>query len=299
MSDRILSALLVNPNSGGGLQPDFHEGLERALQPSQSRMVVTRSAEEAREFVASAREQGLTRVIVSGGDDSVRDMLPALLESSCELGIVPRGTFNNLSLALGLPTDPWEALELALTGQAHPIDLGRVAGHLFTESAGVGYLAEAWNRAPQPEPTGFKRWIGGFLAASSALLDYEPLPLRVSLDGQEIEEAIWDLTIANSPLFANNIAIAPHASLDDGLLDVTLWPAMSRLEFLQALPTVISESAEVVPGVRTAQARMVEIWATREIPLRVDNTLDKGTEFRFEVLAGALKVVRPIPAGTL
>lgn len=290
---RIVSALLVNPNSGTGFEPALRESLEQALAPSGSRLVVTASAQEAQEFVATARELGLTRVIVSGGDDSVRDMLPALLESQCELGIVPRGTFNNLSLALGLPTDPLEALELALTGPARPIDLGRVGGHLFTESAGLGYLAEAWNRAPQPEPTGFRRWLGGFVAVSSALLDYEPLPLTVCLDGETLHEPFWDLTVANSPLFANNIAIAPQASLDDGLLDVTLWPAMTRLEFLAALPTVVSKSAEHVPAVRTVQARLVEVRSADEIPLRVDNTLDRGTEFRFEVLPRALKVVRP------
>ena len=291
----IISALLVNPNSGGGFADTLRESLEQALAPSRSRLVITASAEEARDFVAKARQEGLTRVIVSGGDDSVRDMLPALLESQCELGIVPRGTFNNLSLALGLPGDPMEALELALTGTARPIDLGRVAGHLFTESAGLGYLAEAWNRAPQPEPTGFRRWVGGFVAASSALIDYEPLPLTVCLDGETLEELFWDVTVANSPLFANNIAIAPQATLDDGLLDVTLWPAVTRLEFLAALPTLISQSTEGIAGVRTVQARLVEIRSATEIPLRVDNTLDRGTEFRFEVLPLALKVVRPEP----
>lgn len=291
MNNETLTALLVNPNSGAGLDDTLRQSMETAM--AGSRTVVTNSALEAREFVATARQQGLTRVIVSGGDDSVRDLLPAVLESSCELGIVPRGTFNNLALALGLPTAPTEALEHALRGQARPTDLGRVGGLLFTESAGVGYLAEAWNRAPQPEPSGFMRWATGFIAASSALVDYEPLRLRVRVDGQETEEEIWDLTVANAPLFANNIAIAPDASLDDGKLDVILWPAMSRLEFLGALPGMIAGGPEQVPAVRLTQARVVEVWSPVEIPLRVDNTVTRGTEFRFEVLPGALKVVRP------
>lgn len=290
----VLSALLVNPHSGSGFEPTLRDSLELALAPSGGRMVVTNDAEEARRFVATARGEGFGRVIVSGGDDSIRDMLPALLESGCELGIVPRGTFNNLSLALGLPFQPVEALELALTGTARPLDLGRVAGLYFTESAGVGYLAEAWNRAPQPEPTGFKRWVTGFAAASSALLDYEPLALTLRVDGEnDVEANLWDLTVANSPLFANNIAIAPRATLDDGLLDLTLWPAMTRLEFLSALPSVLNESLEQVPGVRVRQARALEVVSPVEIPLRVDNTVVHGREFRFEVLPGALNVVRP------
>ena len=286
----ILCALLVNPNSGGGTGADPALWADRE---GEFRVVVTNSADEARDFVAGARAEGFSRVIVSGGDDSVRDMLPALLESSCELGIVPRGTFNNLARALGIPLDPAEALELALSGQARPIDLGRVADLWFTESAGVGYLAEAWNRAPQPEPTGFLRWATGFVAASSALMDYQPLPLRVRLDGEELQDSFWDLTVANSPLFANNIHIAPGARLDDGLLDVCLWPAMTSLEFLGTLPKVLAGSPEEIPQVRLLQARRVEVFSEREIPLRVDNAVTSGQEFCFEVLPNALRVVRP------
>jgi YegS/Rv2252/BmrU family lipid kinase len=289
----IVSALLVNPNSGGGSDPILLEALEQALSPSGGRLIVTNSARQACDFVARAQQEGFTRLIVSGGDDSVRDMLPALLRTRCELGIVPCGTFNNLARALGLPSDPMEALELALTGTARPTDLGRVAGHLFTESAGVGFLAEAWSRAPQPEPTGFRRWATGFLAASAALMDYQPVPLTIRLDGVESREAVWDLTVANAPMFANNIAIAPHASLQDGLLDVCLWPAVGRLEFLAALPTVLKESAERIPDVRIVQARVVEVVAPREIPVRADNAVDVGKKFTFEVLGGALKIVRP------
>jgi diacylglycerol kinase (ATP) len=293
----MAAALLVNPHSGGGLGQQEHVLMEQILVREQAvaggRLVITQSAEEAANFVATAGQRGVTRVIVGGGDDSVRDLLPTLLASGCELGVVPRGTFNNLARALGISNQLEEALTLALRGRARPIDLGTVAGHLFTESAGVGYLAEAWSRAPQPEPSGFLRWATGFMAAGSALLDYQPLNLKVSLDGRESEHDVWDLTVANCPLFANNIAIAPQARLDDGWLDVTLWPAMSRLEFLSALPEAVTGNPEQVPGVRMEQARVVEVRSPVEIPLRVDNTVLRGREFRFEVMPGALRVVCP------
>ncbi len=270
------------------------------MASSGGRLVITNDAAEANRFVATARAQGIRRVIISGGDDSVRDMLAALLESECELGIVPRGTFNNLALALGLPTDPLEALETALHGEARPMDLGRVGGLYFTESAGVGYLAEAWARAPQPEPTGFRRWIGGIVAASSALLDYQPLRLNLEIDDGEPETVqTWDLTLANSPLFANNIAIAPRAVLEDGRLDLTVWPAATPLEFLSALPNILGQTIDQVPGLRSRQVQKVRVVSPAEIPLRADNTVVRGTDFTFEVLPQALKVVRPPNPGPL
>ena len=290
----IICALLVNPNSGAGIEPTSLDALRAALEAKRGQLVVTNSAQEAQDFIGKAVDEGFSRVIVSGGDDTVRDLLPALLESTCELAIVPRGTYNNLALALGLSQDPLEAVDLALTGQARPMDLGRAEGLLFTESAGVGYLAEAWSRAPQPEPTGFLRWATGFAAAGSALLDYEPLPLEVYLDGEKTKGSFWDVTVANASHFANNIAIAPKANLRDGYLDVTLWHGGTALEFLSSLPTLLGEEGPAkLPAVQTVQAKLIEIHSAVEIPLRVDNTVTHGTRFRIEVLAGALRVVSP------
>ena len=43
-----------------------------------------------------------------------------------ELGIVPMGTANDFATGLGVPADPWEALQLALCTPAQPIDVGIV-----------------------------------------------------------------------------------------------------------------------------------------------------------------------------
>lgn len=290
----ILSALLLNPNSGGGIEEAALRALEDAVSRHEGRLIVTQSSQEAQSFITRAAEKGYTRVIASGGDDTVRDLLPALLSTPCDLAILPRGTYNNFALALGIPTDEQRALELALTGTARLVDLGHAEGLTFTESAGVGYLAEAWSRAPQPEPTGFRRWAGGFAAAGSALLDYQPLRLKVRLDQEEFEGDFWDITVANAPYFANNIAIAPQASLSDGKLDVTLWPKASAFEFLAALPALLSEQGPgQLPQVRTVQARRIEVRSDHEIPLRVDNTVLQGNRFVFECLPGALRVVTP------
>lgn len=285
-------AVLVNTNAGS-FESSVCAQMEEQLRPFGGQFVLSESVEQASDFVSAAPQAGIERIVLCGGDDTIRDLLPTLLQSGCELGIVPGGTFNNLALSLGLSKEPLEALQFALRGTAHRIDLGQAAGHYFTESAGVGYLAEAWARAPQPEPSGFRRWVTGFLAASSALLDYEPLSLLVGIDGQQRQEEIWDLTVANAPFFANNINIAPEAVLDDGWLDANLWPAMSPLDFLAALPSLLSDPPDRDRNVRTQRTRRLEVTSSIEIPLRVDNTVLHGTRFLIEVLPDALPVVRP------
>lgn len=44
------------------------------------------------------------------------------------LGIIPMGTANDFATGLGIPDDPWEALQLALHATANPVDVGLVNG---------------------------------------------------------------------------------------------------------------------------------------------------------------------------
>ncbi len=285
---------LVNPNSGGGTTAPTLAALKDQVERHGGQTVLSQSSAHAQQEVRKALSAGYRRIVVGGGDDSLRDLLPSLLTRPCEVGLVPLGTFNNLVHALGISLDPETALALALSGNPAPMDLGTVAEHLFTESAGVGYLAEAWSRAPQPEPSGFLRWVSGFVAAGSAFLEYEPISLELVLDGETLKECVWDLTIANAPMFASNVPIAPHALLDDGMLDVCGFPAQNRLEFLGSLPAIVQgHHLEEIPGMLFRRAKRVDVKASRSIPLRVDNTVLMGSEFRFEVKEGALQVVMP------
>ena len=42
------------------------------------------------------------------------------------MAVIPMGTANDFATAAGIPTDPWEALELAVADTAYPIDVGLV-----------------------------------------------------------------------------------------------------------------------------------------------------------------------------
>ena len=51
---------------------------------------------------------------------------------STTLGIVPMGTANDFATGLGIPEDPWEAMQLAIHDTARPIDVGTVNDEVCT-----------------------------------------------------------------------------------------------------------------------------------------------------------------------
>jgi len=82
------------------------------------------------------------RVVVAGGDGSVEFVVRKLADSKHPVGILSLGTFNNFALALGLPPDLEEQIEVVRKGRPRPITLGRVNGTVFLEACLIGLFGE-------------------------------------------------------------------------------------------------------------------------------------------------------------
>src|SRR5687768_5737114 len=95
----------------------------------------------AGELGSAAAAAGSAGVIVWGGDGTFNETAGALLHTSIPLGLVPAGSGNGLAGALGVPRDPERAIAVALDGEAHAIDAGRMAGRYFFNIAGIGFDA--------------------------------------------------------------------------------------------------------------------------------------------------------------
>jgi diacylglycerol kinase family enzyme len=82
--------------------------------------------------------EGVRRVGVSGGDGTIAIAASRASKLSIELAVIPGGTLNHLAKDLGIPDELDDALRLAVTGQARPVDAGSVNGHLFLNTSSVG-----------------------------------------------------------------------------------------------------------------------------------------------------------------
>jgi diacylglycerol kinase family enzyme len=83
------------------------------------------------------------KVIVAGGDGTVRFLGRRLAGTDHPLAILPLGTFNNFASSLGIPTDLEAAIQVARHGRPTPATLGRVNGEPFLEAAAAGMFGAA------------------------------------------------------------------------------------------------------------------------------------------------------------
>lgn len=170
--------------------------------------------------------EGITDVIVCGGDGTMSAVTGSLLGCNVDFGIVPMGSGNGLALAARIPRKWALALELILTGTASPIDGFYVNGKFSCMLCGIGFDAKVAHEFAGASTRGLQTYIRisfrNFFTARTYQFEIESGSLKFHTDA-------FFISIANSNQFGNNFTIAPQASLKDGLLDVVVVKKMNKL----------------------------------------------------------------------
>jgi len=121
---------------------------------------------------------GTSRLIVCGGDGTLGVALAAAAGTPLEIAILPGGTLNHFARDIGLPhNDLPAALELALSGDARPVDLGYVNGHAILNTSSVGVYVDFVRHRERLES-----WLSYRLASVAAAFHVWRRALPVSID---------------------------------------------------------------------------------------------------------------------
>lgn len=289
MRKRLL--VLVN-GAAGTTDDDVVEATVAALRRG-AEVTVAATDDEA-ELRAAVSSLGDRRPVVIGGDGSVHAAVRALdragaLDRGTPVGIIPRGTGNDLAGTLGLPLDPAEAAAVVLDGAPRHLDLVRDdTGGLVVNAVhvGVGALAAA-------EALRFKPRLGTVafpLGAAIAGVAASGWPLRVEVDGRVAAHPseFWAadgstdvlmLAVCTGATIGGGAPLAPDAVVDDGLAEVVISTAtapVDRAAFAAALLTGRHvERADVL----VTRGREVT-FSGPPVDLNADGEVEEGVESR-------------------
>lgn len=264
--------LLVNPSSGGGAAPGAVVPVARLLREAGATVDVTYSPGPHAMATLVDEAVGRGDVVVSVGGDGMLSSLAGLVsDRGGTLGMLPAGRGNDFARMLGLPDDAEAQARILLEGEVRAIDLlavtmgGRrrlVAGSVY---AGVdARAAEIVDRA-----TWLPRRLQYPYAALRSLATYQPGHYRVAVDGVEHEYAAATVVVANSAYYGSGMRIAPSASVEDGVLDVVVIEAASRLALMRSLPKVYDGAHVHLPEVTVLTGTRVEVHGTARSPIPV------------------------------
>jgi diacylglycerol kinase (ATP) len=241
MVEAILRALLV-VNPAAGHRTAGPGDLDQAISVLRDAGFAIEVAETAAEHPTSADlarravAERFDACIVAGGDGTVAPAAAALIDTDVTLGILPFGSFMNIAHGLGIPLTPIDAAAVIARRSVHRADVGEVHGSLFFETAGVGLDAELFGAARNAER---RRWLS---AADRVwrYLTHGTHRVRITIDGQTHAHRVMQILVLNSPYYAWALPLLPEGvSMEDGILDVAVFPRMGRIALLRSLISVI------------------------------------------------------------
>lgn len=233
--------LLVNPRSGGGSAAAAVVPVAKLLRDAGASVEVTYSTGMAATATLVAESAARGDVVVAvGGDGMVASIAGGMVAAGGTLGIVPSGRGNDFARQLGLSSRPEDISETLLNAAPRAVDVIDAGGQVVVGSVYVGVdsvASEIVNNARRVP----KRILYQY-AAVRALASYKPNTYRIEVDGAVSEHRAATVIVANSGFYGNGMHIAPSASLTDGLLDIVVIRAASRLQLIRWLPKLYDGS---------------------------------------------------------
>ena len=207
---------------------------------------------EAERQAAEAVAAGAGAVVAVGGDGTVHAALQAVAGTTTPLAVVPAGTGNDLVRALGVPAGPAGGRprgrrRTSRPGTSRTVDAGRTGDRWWATVLCCGFDSAVTDRANRLRwPRGRRRYDVAVLAELARL---RPRELTLVLDGESQTLPITMVAVGNTAWYGGGMKICPGADPTDGLFDVTVVGASTRLELMRTKPRLTAGTHVEHPSV--------------------------------------------------
>jgi YegS/Rv2252/BmrU family lipid kinase len=294
--------LIANPGAGDASQSALRlEQVTHYLADTGLKVDVAlaKPKREATSIARKAVKDGYDVVIAMGGDGTIAAVILGLAGTKVRLGIIPAGTFNDIATSLGIPEDLKKACDLIASGHDRKLDLGQISTRkkkkfYFFNIAAVGLLATifpAVKEIPKRKFSGLKNAISTFLN-----FDSKPTVFLTLNNESKIKVETMLVTIVNTPLAGAKNLVAPDALMDDGLLDVAVYPGFNNAGLVSYFAQTANQGTIPDGTIQRYRVRKMKIKSSPKLDVAAegDIMLGNGTA-RIKVLPGALWVLAPKP----
>jgi YegS/Rv2252/BmrU family lipid kinase len=257
------------------------------------------------EIAQQAAESGYDLVIAVGGDGTVHEVINGLMQVPAgkrpKLGIVPMGSGNDFAHNIGVPNKPELAMQQALTGQPHPIDIGLIRdGHgrqeYWNNTLGIGFDATVNIRSRKvPLLHGFLMYFVAVL--QTIVLNHNAPRFQVKTDQESWEKEQLMIVLCNGPREGGGFAVSPKAQLDDGWFNYVAIDRVSRAMMFRLVPEVMKGTHGRFSVVSMGKFHKLSLKSDRPLNIHTDGEIYAGfgtnvRQLSVEIVPSAIEVVK-------
>lgn len=234
--------VIYNPTAGRKRSASRWQMIRRLLN-NQVEFWPTSHAGHAMELARAACDASYALVGVAGGDGTFHEVANGILRSNrpkTTMGLIPLGSGNDYAMALKLPKQPEQLIELFLSQHVWSVDVGKVESSsqvdtYFINTLGLGLSgAVSWEARQILGLRGLPLY--GLAAIKAIWRHFQPLDTTITMDGVASSVPTLFMAVALGSTEGGGFVIAPDARLDDGWFDYLHAANMSRGAALQYLP---------------------------------------------------------------
>ena len=302
--------VVANPVAGAGKVRrrwrQIQTELERLVGPVS--YALTEQRGHAGEIAANAASRGVARVAVVGGDGTVNEVVNGLMTTAAanrpELFVYPAGSGGDLARSIGLGGDrPLESADLT----TREVDVGRVQRgepnhdepskcRYFLNIASFGASAAVVERVNRGSKL-FGGKVSYFAGTVQGLATYRNRRVRLRIDDQFERELVVNTVVAgNARFFGGGMMIAPHALVDDGLLDFVVVGDLGVVSFLRRAGEIYRGEHLGRDGfwmMRGQKMTIEPVGAAKPVAAETDGESVASAPAIVDVLPRALRVLAP------
>jgi diacylglycerol kinase family enzyme len=177
MADAHRIPAFVNPESG------TVEGARKALATGPFDVHEVQP-DKLKDEISEEVKKGPKRILIAGGDGTIRTAVEAIAGTGVELAVLPSGTLNHFAKDHELPADLDEAAVVAAGPAVGPVDVGRVGENLFHGTSSIGaYVRFMKHRDSLEKKIGYK--LATFIAGIWTFFTMPTIAVELEVDGKK------------------------------------------------------------------------------------------------------------------
>lgn len=294
------SCIIFNPAARGEKAQLFRRFLEdigdqAAFKPTWAPGVAT-------DLAKAAVEEGFENIIAAGGDGTLNEVLNGIGKAKdgfkkARLGILPLGTINVFAKELGLPEKVDQAWEVVRRGNHRDVDLpyanfksdGEQQRRYFAQLAGAGLDAEAIALVDWESKRRFRN-LAYVFAGVRALFRKQH---RIQVTAGDRTETGELILIGNGRYYGGRLPVFADARLDDGRIDVCVFPNVGFHTCLRFGFWLFVERYWTSTPLPCFQAEKISLTSSTDARFEVEGDLAGPLPLEIGVQPRGLRVICP------
>ena len=229
------------------------------------------------------------RVLVAGGDGTIKMVAEALEECDIIIGILPAGSANGLSVDLDLPSDLMDNIKIAFHNAPMEMDMIRINGKKSMHLSDLGLNAELVKNYESGTTRGK---LGYALQTFSTLSGMkEPFSAKIFANDEEVNVTARIIIIANSQKYGTGVNVNPNGKMDDGKFEIVIIKNLDLFVFGQIISGNMPLDSEDVLIISTDKAT---IKTEIPIPFQIDGEyIGEEKVLEIDILHKQMKIAVP------